>query len=334
MNFLFLFGLQDDLSTRDEQTENSDDSKPGSSESKPVLENGNLLEGELKFHEAETQRIVPEDMPPVLEPEGKIEDVKMEVDEVKPAVEVKIEPKDIEPLVKTSILPRIAAKSKSLNLEVDSEERVTRLRSTGLYKLGQEGNFKNYVNRYSTDLLALSKNQHAEERDRRRVLSHKFSLTQASECKWSGPTQGPRTTIVSTLRQTLLNMEVAIPTTLMHCNWILMRKAWIAGVSGCGSAKEFSKALITFAACLRPSCFNPIWSEGTGHVKLSRTSSILKEIRKKNEKADKKFRDDEEDRLKLLPQFVKYSLPPKHQVRNKIFIFLDHYFSNVKNLAL
>lgn len=48
-------------------------------------------------------------------------------------------------------------KSKALLLDWDTEERMTRLKATGLYKLGQEGNYRNYVNIYNTDNLALSK---------------------------------------------------------------------------------------------------------------------------------------------------------------------------------
>ena len=49
--------------------------------------------------------------------------------------------------------------------------------------LGQEGNYKLYKNQYTTNSLALNKHQHNEERDRKRYLSHKFSLTPASEFK-------------------------------------------------------------------------------------------------------------------------------------------------------
>ncbi|CAG7825806.1 unnamed protein product [Allacma fusca] len=207
-----------------------------------------------------------------------------------------------------------ARKSKALLLDIDSEERMTRLKSTGLYKLGQEGSYRSYINSYSTDNLALSKAQHNEERDRKRHMSHKFSLTTASECKWSGSQHGLRASIVGTLRATLLSMENSVPGTLMHVNWSLLRKAWVSAVAGCVSCRDFSKAMIAFAACLRPSVFNTAWSEGGGHVKLIRMTALEREERKKIEKRDKKDRDDEEDRLRVLPQFVKYSIRPKHQV--------------------
>ncbi|KAK3089173.1 hypothetical protein FSP39_001446 [Pinctada imbricata] len=61
--------------------------------------------------------------------------------------------------------------------------RVTRSRSAMMstqsqfFKLGMENNFKTYQNQYSTNTLALNKHQHNEERDKKRYLSHKFSLT-------------------------------------------------------------------------------------------------------------------------------------------------------------
>lgn len=53
-----------------------------------------------------------------------------------------------------------------------------------------ENGFKTYVNQYSTNMAALTKSQRNEERDKKRHLSHKFSLTQASEFKWAGSFYG------------------------------------------------------------------------------------------------------------------------------------------------
>ncbi|XP_035706567.1 nucleosome-remodeling factor subunit NURF301 isoform X3 [Folsomia candida] len=207
-------------------------------------------------------------------------------------------------------------KSKALLLDWDTEERMTRLKATGLYKLGQEGNYRNYVNIYNTDNLALSKFQHGEESIKKRHMSHKFSLTAASEVKWNSfsSSVGLRTNMVSTLRATLVHLESAVPITLMHTNWGIMRKSWVSAVAGCTGAKDFAKATITLAACLRSCIYNPVWTESLAHHKLIRTSALEREERKKAEKRDKKDRDDEEDRLRLLPQWVKYSIPAKHQV--------------------
>lgn len=54
-----------------------------------------------------------------------------------------------------------------------------------LFKLGMEGSYRSFANQYNSNTLALNKHQHAEDRDKRRHLSHKFSLTAASEFKVS-----------------------------------------------------------------------------------------------------------------------------------------------------
>lgn len=61
---------------------------------------------------------------------------------------------------------------------------------TFLFKLGMENGFKSYANHYATNAAALNKPQRNEERDKKRHLSHKFSLTPAAEFKWMGATHG------------------------------------------------------------------------------------------------------------------------------------------------
>lgn len=70
--------------------------------------------------------------------------------------------------------------------------RVTRFKAqhiaagTYLYKLGMDNSFKTYVNQYSSNPTALNKTQKNEERDKKRYMSHKFSLTGPGEYKWCG----------------------------------------------------------------------------------------------------------------------------------------------------
>lgn len=70
--------------------------------------------------------------------------------------------------------------------------RLTRFKAqhiaagTYLYKLGMDNGFKTYVNQYSANPTALNKIQKNEERDRKRYMSHKFSLTGPGEFKWCG----------------------------------------------------------------------------------------------------------------------------------------------------
>lgn len=95
-----------------------------------------------------------------------------------------------------------------------------------LFKLGQESKYRAYHNQYSTNALALNKHQHREDHDKRRHLSHKFSLTTASEFKWNGSIYGSRSLTVATLRLTIIQLETNIPAPFMHPNWASHRYNW------------------------------------------------------------------------------------------------------------
>ena len=47
-----------------------------------------------------------------------------------------------------------------------------------------------YVNQYTNNPLVLNKLQHNEDRDKKRHLSHKFSVSSTQEFKWSGNLYG------------------------------------------------------------------------------------------------------------------------------------------------
>lgn len=70
--------------------------------------------------------------------------------------------------------------------------RLTRFKAqhiaagTFLYKLGMDNGFKTYVNQYTSNPIALNKVQKNEERDKKRYMSHKFTLTGPGEFKWMG----------------------------------------------------------------------------------------------------------------------------------------------------
>jgi len=129
---------------------------------------------------------------------------------------------------------------------------------------GMDGNYKHYQNLYRTNALALNKNQHADERDKRRHLSHKFSLTPASEFTWNGSTFGAQALILSTLRASVLQLESSIPTPLLHPNWTLHRARWMKLVNACSSPREFGAALAAFEVAAKPVIFNQVWHEALG----------------------------------------------------------------------
>lgn len=212
-------------------------------------------------------------------------------------------------------------KRKSTNHDEKDDSRVTRLRSnqmangTYLFKLGMENTFKSYVNQFTTNIIALNKPQRNEERDKKRHLSHKFSLTPASEFKWIGGTNGSKVLMVNTLRHTILQLEQVIPSPFMHPNWSLVRKHWLNVVGSCQAPKDFAKALIVLQACVKSCCFANVWHDQLGHTKLARLTAQEREERKKIEKREKKEREEEEERNRLIiSSYVKYTMSFKHQL--------------------
>ncbi|XP_069124363.1 nucleosome-remodeling factor subunit BPTF-like isoform X2 [Argopecten irradians] len=197
--------------------------------------------------------------------------------------------------------------------------RVTRSKSSTVsalqhqhFKLGMECSFKNYVNQYATNNLALNKYQHNEERDKRRYLSHKFSLTQASEFKWNGVNHGKRSSVIQTLMLTIIQLESSIPSSFLHPNWPLHRQSWTNAVHMCRKPSDFSLALSILEACMKPVIFNPVWSEALGHCRLQKITSLDREEMKKREKELRKRKEEEEEGRPLV--WIKYTLGLKHQV--------------------
>ena len=203
---------------------------------------------------------------------------------------------------------------------LDKETRLTRLKAqqiatgTFLFKLGMENGFKTYTNHYSTNPAALNKPQRNEERDKKRHLSHKFSLTPAAEFKWMGPTHGARSILVNTLRLTILQLESSIQAPFMHPNWPLLRKPWVETVGKCILPKDFAKVLIVLQVCIKPVVFASVWHDQLGHIKLQRITANDREERKRIEKKEKKDKEDEEERNRLTYNFVKYTLGLRHVV--------------------
>ncbi|VEN57753.1 unnamed protein product [Callosobruchus maculatus] len=206
--------------------------------------------------------------------------------------------------------------------DVDRDEsRMTRLKSsqiasgTYLFKLGMENTFKVYINQFTTNVIALNKPQRNEERDKKRHLSHKFSLTPASEFKWVGAVSGTRTLLINTLRHTILQLEQQVPSPFMHPNWQLLRKHWLSVVGSCQQPKDFAKVLVVLQACIKPVVFANVWHEQLGHIRLARITATEREERKKIEKREKKEREEEEERNKMIISgYVKYTMPFKHQL--------------------
>ncbi|XP_026495038.2 nucleosome-remodeling factor subunit NURF301 [Vanessa tameamea] len=219
---------------------------------------------------------------------------------------------------KNNCTPKLKSLIQKKNDEIT--ERVTRLKSnqisngTYLFKLGNENAFKSYVNQYTTNPLALNKPQRNEERDKKRYTSHKFSLSSGQEFKWVGLLNATKPLFVTTLRQTLLQLESNIVLQFMHPNWTLLRKPWVQAVQLCQAPRDFARALCVLQACIKNAVWVPAWHEQLGHVRLLRTTAAEREERKKLDKREKKERDEEEERYRTAYNFVKFSLGLRHQV--------------------
>ncbi|XP_050054752.1 nucleosome-remodeling factor subunit NURF301 isoform X3 [Aphis gossypii] len=202
--------------------------------------------------------------------------------------------------------------------------RLTRFKAqhiaagTYLFKLGMDNSFKTYVNQYSTNPTALNKIQKNEERDKKRYMSHKFSLTGPGEFKWCGQIFGARSTLISTVKQTIISLDNLLPSSLMHINWSVLRKPWLNQVNSCSTPKDFARVMVVLMSCIKPVVYAPVWHEQLGHVKIYRITHAEREEKKKTDKKDKKDKDAEEDeRNRLTIHFVKYTLGLKHQVHKQ-----------------
>ncbi|XP_050394423.2 nucleosome-remodeling factor subunit BPTF [Patella vulgata] len=180
------------------------------------------------------------------------------------------------------------------------------------FRLGNEGNYKMFQNQYSTNTLALNKHQHNEDRDKRRHLSHKFSMTPLSEFKWNGTVHGNRILTVSTLRLSITQLENNIPTPFLHPNWPIHRQNWQKAVHMCQNPQDFGLALAILEACIKPVVCNPVWSDHLGHCRLQRITGTDKEEIKKKEKEIRRRTEEEYEGRPAV--WIKYPLGLKHQV--------------------
>lgn len=205
--------------------------------------------------------------------------------------------------------------------EIDKNDQthLTRSRTnqissgTFYFKLGLENLHKEYMNQFATNQLALNKPQKNEERDKKRHLSHKFSLTDASIFKWGGMLNGTEHSLIAVFKQTLLTFESQICASYMHCNWSKLRKVWLNAVAASTTPQDFLKVLITLQTSMKSVVYANVWHEQLGHIHLYRITSAEREERKKIEKREKR-EENEEERNRLAYNYVKYSLGLKHQV--------------------
>lgn len=201
----------------------------------------------------------------------------------------------------------------------DDNQKMTRNRTQQLsqgtlyFKLGMENTFKTYRNQFALNVNTLNKPHRNEERDKKRHLSHKFSLTDASEFKWNGGSNATKQSIVLSMRATLVSLEQCIPQPFFHPNWTHLRKVWLQAVASAEDAPDFCRVLIVIMACMKQVIYANVWYEQLGHFRMDRITSNEREEKKKAEKREKREYADEEERYRWAYNFVKYTLGMKHQ---------------------
>jgi len=130
---------------------------------------------------------------------------------------------------------------------------------------GSENAYKQYINQYTSNALALNRTQHALERDKRRQMSHKFSLTSASDFSWRGSGgmgNAMPSARVATLVSTLLALEAGIHAPFIHPDWAQggHRARWIRAVGQCSTPEQFGMVMSMIEACIKPVTFNQVWT--------------------------------------------------------------------------
>ena len=157
-----------------------------------------------------------------------------------------------------------------------------------VFRLGSEANYSSYVNQFASNPLALTKQQQLEQRDKKRSVTHKFSL---NEFKWHGDVCGSKEVILNTLRFSIVSLENSIASSFMHPTWTVQRSTWIKAVHLSKTPQEFAAALSCLESSIRPICYLSVWNDAVGHVELHRVMSEARQVGTK--KKDHKEEEEE-----------------------------------------
>jgi len=152
------------------------------------------------------------------------------------------------------------------------------------FKLGMKSKFQSYKNQYHSNTLAKSKLDAQTEREKRRIISNKFSL---GDFRWIGSCYRGELGQVSTLQNTIVNLENLLPAAFVHPNWYKERSTWIQAVKLCTEVNHFSSVLMYFEEVIKPIIMVPSWKETCGCMKWNRIQGELKPNKAKPKKSEK-----------------------------------------------
>ena len=160
-----------------------------------------------------------------------------------------------------------------------------------VFRLGSEANYSSYVNQFTSNPLALTKQQQLEQRDKKRSVTHKFNL---NEFKWHGEVCGGKEVILNTLRFTIANLENSIASSFMHPSWPTQRTTWVKAVHLSKRPQEFAAALSVLESSIRPICYLSVWNDAVGHVELHRVISEARQVGTKKKDGHKEEEEEPE----------------------------------------
>uniref|UniRef100_A0A5K3EWY1 Nucleosome-remodeling factor subunit BPTF n=2 Tax=Mesocestoides corti TaxID=53468 RepID=A0A5K3EWY1_MESCO len=168
--------------------------------------------------------------------------------------------------------------------------------------------------------IALNRLQQHDEKERRRLLSNKFSLTDLAMEAWQwldseaaanmllhavsasedgketeheGEVADPISPLrrradavgparwLHTVKLTLCYVEAQLPAAALCPAWRLVRKDWIAAVLKATSVQDLADLLARLEAAIRPVVFQRIWTSSIGPLQLDRFTSAQREEEKR-----------------------------------------------------
>ncbi|CAH8648557.1 unnamed protein product [Dicrocoelium dendriticum] len=155
--------------------------------------------------------------------------------------------------------------------------------------------------------LALTRAQFMEEKERKRLLGNKFSLSDLATDLWqyleppivhdhltrfvaflkipwelderpfspSWSASFPR--MLHVIRLTLSYFEAQIPLNFYLPAWRFYRKRWLRDVLHSKNSSDLASLLAQFEAAIRPVCFQRVWFNALGHITFERTTAAQRE---------------------------------------------------------
>ena len=160
-----------------------------------------------------------------------------------------------------------------------------------VFRLGSEANYSSYVNQFTSNPLALTKQQQLEQRDKKRSVTHKFNL---NEFKWHGEVCGSKEVILNTLRFSIASLENSIASSFMHPSWTAQRTTWVKAIHLSKTPQEFAAALSVLESSIRPICYLSVWNDAVGHVELHRVMSEARQVGTKKKDGHKEEEEEPE----------------------------------------